>query len=223
MTNYSFESMPEFSDNSPIDVARLNAIIRNLNSLNRYLRAIASRIPQAPPLLDDSTLNPNPITNPENPGVTDPGNNPIVVPPIPSDDPSQGIYQAGVFYTINASWDDKGKLRIAYPLSGVPNIVDMTVIPVSIQFRPDGSSSTTKRDMLSSGAVSYTSLETNVSNGSFTYKFQGNNLNTSSKYVAGIDYPKAYKNITLNFNIIYTYRGEFYPPQLPPGSGIGYL
>lgn len=214
MSSFSPESMPEFSDNSPIDVARLNAIIRNLNSLTRYVNTIASRIPQAPPLLDDPILNPNPVTNPENPG----GTNPIV--PINPDNPNE-IQYGGFPYTVYASWDDKGKARIAYPLANIPNLVTASVSVTSVQFRPDGAGTNKKRDMLSSGAVSFTSLDADITNGSIVYKFQGNNLNTSNKYVAGVDYPKAYKNITINFNIQYTYRGQYYPPNLPPGSGGG--
>jgi hypothetical protein len=99
----------------------------------------------------------------------------------------------------------------------------MTAIPVSIQFRPDGGSTSKRVDMLANGAVSYTTLITEPSNGSITYKFQGNNLNTSTKYVAGVDYPKAYKTITLNFQIIYTYKGTYFPPNLPPDAGLAYL
>jgi hypothetical protein len=210
MADYSFESMPEFSDNSPIDVARLNAIIRNLNSLNRYLQAIASRIPQSPPLLDDSTTNPTP--NP-----TDPTNTPGTTPgtgPISGEESSKDIYEATIPYRVTASWDDKGKMRIVYPLSNVSNLVEMTVVPVSIQFRPDLGPTSKRVDMLANGAVSYTTLSTEPSNGSITYKFQGNNLNTSSKYSPGVDYPRAYKNITLNFQIIYRYKVTYFPPSL---------
>jgi hypothetical protein len=213
MTNFSPESMPEFSDNSPIDVARLNSIIRNLNSLTRYVNAIASRIPQAPPLLDDPTLNPNPGVPPSGPNDPNP-NDPT--PENPND-----LQSTSFPYKVNASWDDKGKARIVYPLSNVPNLVSASVSVTSVQFRPDGAAVGKKRDMLSSGAISFTILEADINNGSITYKFQGNNLNTSNKYVAGVDYPRSYKNITINFNIEYTYRGQYYPPTLTPSSGSG--